>query len=99
MKDKKGDRPPSSSLLTAHLSTGLLRKHPEPVAYHGEDGGEVGQTKHDPGQNQELEILAIMTITWTQRKLEIREVFFILSVMFPILLENIDFTTLIPTGH
>lgn len=37
-----------------YLCPGLLGEHPEPVAYHSEDGGKVGQAKHNPQPHQQL---------------------------------------------
>lgn len=51
----------------SHLSAGPLRQHPQPVAYHGENGGKVGETKHYPQQHQQLEERALTTSAWAQR--------------------------------
>lgn len=56
------------SVYISHLSTSLFWQHSQPVAYHSEDGGKVGKTKHYPQPNQRFEEEpAIKTTTWTQK--------------------------------
>lgn len=53
-------------ICVSRLSAGPLGEHTQPVANHGEDGGKVGQTEHDPQPHERFEEQpASVTTIWT----------------------------------